>query len=555
MTNYSQDFRTRGPTPQTEPTPGREDEVEGRAGGYIFAVDDWTALDRFLILGSEAPTYYASSRELTIENCTVALRLIKADGPRVVQRVVEVSHEGRAASNDPALFILAMASAEGDLKTRKIAFEALPKVARIGTHLFHFVEYRKAFGGWGRMMKRAVGDWYLRQPVDKLAYQVIKYRQRDGWTHRDVLRKAHPKTDDENRNALFNWIISGEYRDEDNVRIPSVIAGFNVIQRTKAEDVAEGAIIQWNLPREAVPTEFLKSPRVWEALLYSGQNGMPLGALLRNLGNMSKVGLLAPMSNAANHVADCIVMQESLKKSRIHPYAILSALTTYAQGHGFRGSSEWKVVSTIVDALETALELSFDNIEPSGKRIMIGLDVSGSMASPIHNLAISAREAATVMALVTARSEPIYQIMAFAHEFVQLVVSKSDSFRAVVEATRNVPFMGTDCALPMLYAMGYKVQPGSAFSARGKYIEPRGDSNIIPVDAFIIYTDSETWAGSIKPFEALRQYRQKTGIDAKLIVVGMTSNGFTIADPTDGGMLDVVGFDTAAPSIIADFIR
>jgi 60 kDa SS-A/Ro ribonucleoprotein len=45
----------------------------------------------------------------------------------------------------------------------------------------------------------------------------------------------------------------------------------------------------------------------------------------------------------------------------------------------------------------------------------------------------------------------------------------------------------------------------------------------------------------------------KTGISAKLIVVGMVSNGFSIADPADAGMLDVVGFDTAAPAFMADF--
>ena len=53
--------------------------------------------------------------------------------------------------------------------------------------------------------------------------------------------------------------------------------------------------------------------------------------------------------------------------------------------------------------------------------------------------------------------------------------------------------------------------------------------------------------------QALDQYRQKMGIDARLIVVGMTANNFTIADPNDAGMLDVVGFDTAAPNIMASF--
>ena len=77
----------------------------------------------------------------------------------------------------------------------------------------------------------------------------------------------------------------------------------------------------------------------------------------------------------------------------------------------------------------------------------------------------------------------------------------------------------------------------------------------IPVDVLGILTDSETWAGKVHPKEALNQYRERTGIPAKLIVVSMVSNGFSIADPNDGGMLDVVGFDTAVPQIMADFAR
>jgi 60 kDa SS-A/Ro ribonucleoprotein len=35
----------------------------------------------------------------------------------------------------------------------------------------------------------------------------------------------------------------------------------------------------------------------------------------------------------------------------------------------------------------------------------------------------------------------------------------------------------------------------------------------------------------------------------------MVANAFSIADPADGGMLDVVGFDAATPQLIADFAR
>ena len=114
-----------------------------------------------------------------------------------------------------------------------------------------------------------------------------------------------------------------------------------------------------------------------------------------------------------------------------------------------------------------------------------------------------------------------------------LPISAKQRLDDVQKVIAQQTFGATDCALPMLYAM---------------------DKNL-EVDAFVIYTDSETWFGDIHPVEALRKYRQKTGIAAKLVVVGMTSNGFTIADPNDAGMMDIVGFDTAAPSMISDFIR
>ena len=74
------------------------------------------------------------------------------------------------------------------------------------------------------------------------------------------------------------------------------------------------------------------------------------------------------------------------------------------------------------------------------------------------------------------------------------------------------------------------------------------------MDVFVVLTDSETWANPyIHPAQALREYREWSGIPAKLIVVGMVSSGFSVADPNDAGTLDVVGFDTAAPQLMAQF--
>ena len=151
------------------------------------------------------------------------------------------------------------------------------------------------------------------------------------------------------------------------------------------------------------------------------------------------------------------------------------------------------------------------------------------------------------MALVTTATEKQVHTIAFSSQgddyfqseassgngVVSFPLSSKQRLDDVVARMHGMPFGGTDCSLPMIYALERR----------------------IAADAFIVYTDSETWAGKIHPVEALGRYREKTGIPAKLVVVGMVSNQFSIADPNDPGMLDVVGFDTATPAVIADFLR
>ena len=136
-------------TPQAEPIPGST-QVPNSDSGYVWPVDRWARLDRFLILGSEGGTFYVGERALTRESATAVQACLAEDGARVVRRVVEVSTGGRAPRNDPALFVLAMAASLADDATRAAALAALPDVARTGTHLFHFLQYLKAFRGWGR---------------------------------------------------------------------------------------------------------------------------------------------------------------------------------------------------------------------------------------------------------------------------------------------------------------------------------------------------------------------------------------------------------------------
>lgn len=540
---YLTSVANRKQTPQSQPIPGKEAIMTANnASGFSFAVDDWTRLHRFLILGSEAGSFYATEQALSVENAQAVIRCIKTDAARVVREIVTVSHAGRAPKNDPAIFCLALVASHADDAGRKAALEALPQVCRIGTHLFHFAAYVDGMRGWGRGLRKAVADWYNDKSVSDLAYQVVKYQQRDKWSHRDLLRLSHPVPSDESRKALYHWITKGwesigtEPHTDDNLRLVWAM------ERAKAADMdAKGIaklIREYNMPRECIPTQFLNELVVWGALF----DKMPMTALIRNLATLTRIGMFKSSVNVGDAVT-MLTNRDALRKARVHPIAILTAMKTYQQGHGERGTNTWTPVAKIVDALDAAFYASFENIEPTNKRWMLALDVSGSMdGGTVAGVpGLTPRIASAAMAMVTARVEADYQTIAFTNgntpmgygncAVTPLTITPRQRMDDIVKTVSALPFGGTDCALPMIYA----------------------EKNNIPVDVFAIYTDSETWCGAIHPSQALQSYRQKTGIPAKLIVVAMIANKFSIADPEDAGQMDFVGFDTSTPSVMADF--
>ena len=544
-------------TPQRQPA--RPEQRQNHAGGYAFVLDLWARLDRWLILGCEGGSYYASEQAMTRENARTIDECLAADGPRTVARLTELSVSGRAPKSAPIVFALAMAAGHPDLATRRAALAALPDVCRTGTDLFHFARDVESFRRWGRGLRGAIAAWYNDKPAERLAYQAIKYRERDGWSHRDLLRLSHPRAPTPEHDALYRWIVGGTDalgRDSEKgkpiaeERLPVTVRAFEALRKASDKRLLVSLIREHRFTHEMLLSGWKNDPDVWEALL----EDMPQTALLRNLGKMTAVRLLAPGSAAARKVAAQLTDVARLRRARVHPVAVLSALRVYEQGHGERAQKRanalsWTPVREIVDALNEAFYLAFQGVEPTGKTHLLALDVSGSMTTgAIAGIpGLTPRVASSAMALATARTEAQFLCVAFSAAsggyggkwgggdpgMMPLTLSPRQRLDDVLRTVEGLPFGGTDCAQPMLWAL----------------------KNRIPVDTFVIYTDNETWAGKVHPFQALAEYRQKLGRPAKLIVVGMTATSFTIADPADPGMLDVVGFDAAATQVMADFAR
>lgn len=557
MTDSLKTVRTRKTTPtrtaQTEKA--EKGQVKNAAGGFTFKVDKWARAKRFLILGSEA-NYYRGGQEMSKEAAKVLVKLAEEStesSKQLVDLIVEVSTAGRAPKQNPGIFALAVTASHGTDEAKRYALSKLPEVARTGTTLFLFAGYVEQFRGWGRSLKRAVAEWYTDKDVDSLAFQAVKYQSREGWSHKDLAKLSHPaRPEDAAFNALMKWIIDGE-----KVNVPRIVEGYLKAHEDGADVPA--VIREYRLTWEMVPTAALNEVATWDALFAAN---LPLGALLRQLPRLTRIGFIKPLDDRTDALVKRLTDKAQVEKARIHPIAVLTAMKTYASGRSEKGSSTWTPDKHVLSALDKMFYLAFKNVVPAGKRTLIGLDVSGSMDGgwlTRQGGGLTPREATAAVALVTVSTEPKTHVIGFTGGArggygysrrnnvtsagsgemgsvvtnLDAVVSPDRRLDDVIKDLQALPMGSTDCSLPMLYALEENIK----------------------VDTFIVMTDNETYAGSVHPHEALKRYREKTGINARLVVLATEATRNSIADPNDAGMLDIAAFDSAAPGLVADFSR
>lgn len=509
LSNYANNYKN---PPVTTKIPGSK-QVVNNTGGFVFEVSPKARLERFLILGTDGGTYYVSEKDLTRQNVDFIVDLIKTDGQLVLDTVYDVSKNGRSYRNSAAIFVLALVLVHGSDKDKEDASKMAVYVARTATMVFELAEFIDKLGGWGRAKRRAIANWFTSKTPDELAYQAVKYRQRNGWTLRDLMRLSHPVGVDQ---RVGNFILGKPY--DGSGIIPGVIRGFEGVQKASSVSELLPMLTAYpSLPWETIPTQFLKEPEVWKTLFYNNQlNGQ---ALVRNVKRLQNIGAFSDIKFAGDY-ANKLVDEEMIRKTRLHPvnYLLASLMS---------GVENTKIKT----ALNDGFYKSFSSVEPSGSRFRIGVDVSGSMGwGKCIGVDITPAQGAAAMALVTAKVEDYVEILGFANSLKNLGISPSDSFESVMRKTSLHNFGWTDPGLLIQDAANKKIE----------------------VDTFLVITDNEVNHGQ-HPSLALKNYRQKMGIDAKLVVMGMTATNFTLADPSDRGMLDVVGFDANAPKVVSDF--
>ena len=298
-------------------------------------------LKRFLLIGTENGSYYVSEKDLTITHVQSLENLLKEDYTKVINIINK--YYLSVYKKDYLLFVIARCCADKNKDLRIHAYEYMLEICKTPTQLFLFIELYEKINkilnkstGWNKLQKEYISKWYLtKQPMD-LAYLITKYKNRNQWTHKDVLKLSHIKAHTNSHDSLFAYIT----RDYDifkeknsDLDLLEYIRAYEVLNSTDDEDLAIALINQHNFVREHVSTKLLNNVHVWNALL----KNMPIIALLRNLNKLTSLDLFQEYPESLTKILNKIQDPDILKKNRIHPLQLLIALTTYTKGKGFKG--------------------------------------------------------------------------------------------------------------------------------------------------------------------------------------------------------------------------
>ncbi|NEO97256.1 MAG: TROVE domain-containing protein [Symploca sp. SIO2E9] len=514
-------------TAQSQPIPGREQEmIQGRSAGFMFNAGTWKLLRRCLLVGTAQSTYYAGKRELTKDFAEVLRKAIAKDPKRVAHEILYAS-DGRAINNSAPIFALVLLSM-GEKPAAKAAFEEIfGQVVRTGSHFYEWLNYTKALRGFGKVVREAGKNWLSREDARGLAYQLLKYQQRHGFSHRDALRLFHVKPPSAEHQQLFEWVVKGWQELPTEIPTPALtqIWWYEWLKRNPEQ--TNQAIAKGHLTHEMAAPVGKMNKQAWQLLF----NEMPIGAMLRNLGSLTQLGVLrADAPENLKRVQAILNSKKCLRQGRIHPIDVLKALKTYQSGGRLgRSQKTWQPVAPIVEILEKAVELSFEVVEPTGKVFLHAVDISGSMSyGVVDSVGLSCCEIATTMALVTAKAEKNYMIGGFSTQFRNLGITGKDSFSSAISKASNQNFGGTDASIAYDWMIRHRFK----------------------ADVVCFWTDSESWAGRRHPSEALAEYRQKVNPKLKAVYVTLTPYCITLVDPQDPLSWDFAGFDPGVPRLI-----
>lgn len=491
------------------------------AGGSAYALTPPQALAQIALTGTLRPTFYAGA-ELQLAQLLAAA---EACTPTYVAQTAIYARRHGHMKDVPAVLLGWLATADGALFERAFA-----QVVDNGRMLRNLVQVLRS-GALGRRSlgtrpKRCVQQW-LNSATDA---QLVQAMVGQSPSLADVIKMVHPKAPNAARAALYGWLIG---KPADVAQLPGVVQD---LLRFRADPTAPVPDVPFQL-LTAQPLSTAHWARIAERASWQ--------TLRMNLNTFGRHGVYAD-SAQVRKLAARLADAKAIARARVLPYQLLAA------HHAAAGVPE-----ALKAALATAMDHACTNVPVLAGEVVVAVDVSGSMASPVTGWqkgATSAVRCVDVAALIAAcllKVNPATRVIAF-NDSAREWTPTSEVTRGYWQRRKPTPkplgVLQTASALAGLLGGGTAVSAPFALldqQSQAPDLVVLVSDNMSWVDSGPAYASTETW----RLWQRLKQRNPK----ARLVCIDLQPNP-TAQVPERADVLTIGGFTDEVYARIADFV-
>jgi 60 kDa SS-A/Ro ribonucleoprotein len=508
-------------------------DVLNVAGGRAYALTPKHALAQLAATGCFNGAYYTEAEQ----QLALLLALVEKVEDNVYLAKLAVYSRERAFMKDMPAALLVLLSKRSPELFRRV-FDRVADNGRVLRTVFQMVRS----GQLGRKslsyaLQRAFQRWLNGASVSKLLAASIG----NDPSLRDVLRMARPMPSDNVRRALFGWLTQKpveKWVPATLADLPEEVNTLNAFRaaQTEAMQVAllDRAHIRWDLLADTA-----RGPRVWKAIARQ----MGPQALRMNLNTLLRHDVFKDDTEMVDFVAERIADADEIRESRQFPYQYLAAYL----------NAEADVPKKIKDALCEAAEVACGNVPALAEPIVIGLDVSGSMSSPVTGhrgrgatSKVRCVDVAALFAAALLRRNPGSVVIPFDTAAYKADVDPNDTILNLASRLAAFGGGGTDCSLPLAEA-------NNSYRDR-------------PFAGCVLVSDNCSWVGEGRygSTGVMTQWQKfvsdQVGLHGaghpgpKLVCIDVQSYGTTQA-PERADVLNVGGFSDAVFRVVASFVN
>ncbi len=394
--------------------------TRNEAGGLAYRRTPEAELALYAATGCLSGTFYASD-EQQLER---ALALSAQCDPGFVARTA-VYARGHAHMKDmPALLLASISLRDGAAFSR-----AFPRVIDNGRMLRNLVQILRS-GRCGRkslgsLPRRLVREWLDRAPEASLVHAAIGAQP----SLADVIRMVHPRPADAQREALYAWIIGKPYRED---ALPPLLQAYEAFKREPSGELPELPFQYFtSLPLTAAQWRELAGKASWQSLRM-------------NLNTFARNGVFADAATLAR-LAGRLRDPARIARARVFPYQLLMAFHAISA----------QVPAAIGEALQDAMEVATANVPVLSGKVVVAVDSSGSMASPVTghrkgaSSAVRCMDVAALVAACVQRANPDARVLPFDTQVRPLRLNPRDSVMTQARQLASLCGGGTAISAPL----------------------------------------------------------------------------------------------------------